>query len=186
MVTVNNVTKNVPLTVTASVSAISDFIFQLDKTSITNSGSDTAVLTVLAVDSTNVGRQCTCCCFAESKCRFCAWRRKHHANRQIYRTILIGGDKAHRTVDATITVNNITKVASVIVKGSQSAITPVPATPLPGQLVVLNISAADVAGSPIESATLALTGMAGASGTFQTDAAGAKQISFLTRRGRHL
>ncbi len=179
-VTVNNVTKNVPLTVTASVSAISDFIFQLDKTSITNSGSDTAVLTVLAVDSTrNVVANAPVAVSLNQNAVFVPGGASTDANGRFTGTILIGGDKADRTVDATITVNNITKVASVIVKGSQLAITPVPATPSPGQLVVLNISAADVAGSPIQSATLALTGTAGASGTFQTDAAGAKQISFL-------
>ena len=88
------------------------------------------------------------------------------------------GDKGNRAINATITVNGIVKVASILVTGSQIVVTPVPATPSPGQSVVLNIATSDSAGAAIQNASVTLGGTAGALAALTTDLAGIKTATF--------
>ncbi len=165
-------------TVTPPIAA--DFIFELDKTTILNTGSDKALLTVTTLDSnrntlpkvpvvvavdgngilTGVSGAST-----DTLGKFSA-------------NIMMGGDKSDRTINASITVNGVTKVASVVVTGSQLSVTPIPAAPTPGQTVTLNLSAADSLGAPIQNVDLTLAGTAGASGTVKTDASGIQVATF--------
>lgn len=166
----------VPL-ITASV--VSDFIFELDKTSILNTGADKSVLSVLVLDKNrNVVAGVPVSVAVDSGGVFAASGLTTDAGGKVAGNITIGGDKGNRTINATITVNSIVKVASILVTGSQIVVTPVPATPSPGQSVVLNIATSDSAGAAIQNASVTLGGTAGASAALTTDLAGIKTATF--------
>ena len=163
-----------------TVPTAADFIFELDKTTILNTSSDKALLTVTVLDSNRnvvVGVPVSIAVdaggvFAGSLGITTDVSGKFSGN------ITIGGDKSNRIINATITVNGVRKVASIVVTGSQIALTPLPATPAPGQLVPLNISTTDSAGSAIQNAALVLSGTSGASGAVTTDVSGNKVFTF--------
>jgi hypothetical protein len=167
---------SVPVT---AASVVADFIFQLDKTSVLNTGSDKSVLTVLVLDKNrNVVSGIPVTVAVDSGGVFAASGSATDATGKVAGDITIGGDKGNRTINATITVNGIVKVASIVVTGSQIVVTPVPATPLPGQPVTLNISTSDSAGAAIQNATVSLGGTSGASGALTTDVSGVKSSTF--------
>ncbi|MEO7401098.1 MAG: hypothetical protein ABIV07_10090, partial [Polaromonas sp.] len=149
-----------------TVPTAADFIFELDKTTILNTGSDKAVLTVTVLDSNRnvvVGVPVSVAVDAGGVFSPISGA-STDATGKFSGNITIGGDKSNRTINAVITVNNKSKVASIVVVGSQISVTPIPATPTPGQMVTLNVSTTDSAGSPIQNAALILSGTSGASG----------------------
>lgn len=186
-VTVNGLVKtlsiavvNVTSTSTGVVTAASDFIFELDKTSIANSGSDVALLTVKVVDQNrNLVGNVPVAVSVDSDAVFAASGSATNSSGQFTGNITIGGNKSNRTINARITVNNIVKVASVVVTGSQISVTPVPATPEPGKTVTLNLAVTDSAGNPVANVPLTLSGSAGAVGVFTTNLFGVKTMSFV-------
>ena len=157
-----------------------DFIFELDKTTISNSGGDSALLTVIALDSKrNVVSGVPVLVSVNAGGVFAASSgTQTNAAGKFSGAVTIGGNKINRIIDATITMSGLSKVASIAVTGSQITVTPLPATPAPGQLVTLNISTADSAGSAIQGAALTLSGSAGAAGSVVTDASGNKIVTF--------
>jgi Bacterial Ig-like domain (group 1) len=164
---------------TTAASVVADFIFELDKTSVLNTGSDKAILSVLVLDKNrNVVSGIPVSVAVDSGGVFAASGLTTDAAGKLTGNITIGGDKGNRTINATITVNGIVKVASIVVTGSQILVTPVPATPSPGQQVTLNISTADSAGAPIQNAAVTLGGTAGAAGALTTDVSGVKAATF--------
>lgn len=165
-----------PVTV---ASVVSDFIFELDKTSVFNAGSDKSVLTVLVLDKNrNVVSGVPVSVAVDSSGVFAASGLTTDPAGKVAGNITIGGDKSNRTINATITVNGIVKVASILVTGSQIVVTPVPATPSPGQQVVLNVSTSDSAGAVVQNAAVTLGGTAGASGALTTGVSGSKTVAF--------
>ena len=167
-----------PVPITAA-SVVSDFIFELDKTSVLNTGSDKSVLTVMVLDKNrNVVSGVPVSVAVDSGGVFAASGLTTDAAGKVAGNITIGGDKGNRTINATITVNGIVKIASILVTGSQIAVTPVPATPSPGQSVVLNLATSDSAGAAIQNASVTLGGTAGASAVLTTDLAGTKTATF--------
>lgn len=161
-------------------SAVADFVFELNKNTILNNGGDSAQLTVIALDAkrnalAGVGVQVA----LSPDGIFQKTSDVTDANGKFSGEIGIGGSKADRVIDATIKVGGVTKVASIVVSGSQLNITPVPATPTPGQTVVLNISALDSANSALVNLPLALTGPAGIPLVGKTDLSGNAIVSFL-------
>jgi hypothetical protein len=175
--TTNTTTTGITTTVAVSVA---DFIFELDKTSIVNTGSDKAVLTVLVVDGNrNVLPNIPVVVSVDAGAVFAAAGAATDASGKFSGSITIGGNKSNRTVNATITINGIVKVASILVTGSQVLVTPVPATPTPGQIVVLNIATLDSAGNPIQSVPVTVTGSAGALTSSATGLSGQLVSSFV-------
>jgi hypothetical protein len=173
-------TSTVTETVTAVVAA--DFIFELDKQTVVNSGNDKAVLTVLAVDSNrNVVANVPVLVSVDAGAVFSSTTAgtTTNAQGQYIGNITIGGNKANRTINATIKIGAIEKVASILVVGSQLSVTPVPATPAPGQQVTLNLSTQDSAGGAIPNIPVFLAGTSGISGTNTTDLAGIKVTTFI-------
>lgn len=160
-------------------SAASDFIFELDKTSIVNSGSDKATLTVTVLDKNrNVVEGVPVAIAVDAGAVFTSTSTSTDASGKLAGVISIGSDKSKRTISASIKVNGITKVASVLVSGSGISVAVVPATPAPGQLVTLNLAATDSAGAPIPGAKLTLSGTGGATGTLTTDLSGNQVATF--------
>ena len=167
-------------TTSSATSTVSDFIFELDKVSIVNTGSDVAVLAVTAVDANrNVVAGAPVSVSVDAGAVFSTSASTTNSSGKFTGNITIGGDKSDRTISATIKVNNITKVASVRVTGSRIAVSTVPATPAPGQLVTLNISTSDSIGNPIQNVSLTLSGTAGATGAITTDVSGNRAATFV-------
>ena len=164
-----------------AVPTAADFIFELDKTTILNTSSDKAVLTVTVLDSNrNVVAGVPVSVAVDAGGVFSPISgASTDASGKFSGNITIGGEKSNRTINAIITVNDKTKEASIVVVGSQISVTPVPATPTPGQKVTLNVSTTDSAGNSIQNAALILSGTSGASGAVTTDASGNKVSTFI-------
>jgi hypothetical protein len=167
--------------VTPASSSVSDFIFQLDKTSINNSGTDKSTLIVTTLDaSKNVVGGASVSVALDTDGVFTPTAGSTtDATGKYSGVVTTGGVKTNRVINATVTVNGKSKVASINVTGSQLTLVAVPATPTPGQLVTVNLSAQDSALNAIQAALLTLAGTAGATGTVTTDSAGNAVISFL-------
>jgi len=163
-----------------TVPVAADFIFELDKTTILNTGNDKSLVSVTALDSNrNIVTGVPISVAVDAGGVFASNSGvSTDATGKFSGNITIGGDKSNRTINATIKVNGVSKVASVVVTGSQIAATPLPATPTPGQLVMLNISTTDNSGSAIQNAALVLSGTSGASGAVTTDVSGNKVFAF--------
>lgn len=167
-------TPSTPSTTSTATVTVADFYFQLDKVSISNSGSDKATLSVTAVDANrNVVASAPVSVAVDSLASFSPTNGSSTNSSGVYTGVIgIGGDKSNRTITATITINKISKTASISVVGGGISITPVPATPAPGGTVTVNISLTDSAGMPIPSASLTLGGTLGAKGVVSTDLSG--------------
>ena len=169
------------VTTTSTAVVAADFIFELDKQEIRSGGNDKAVLTVLAVDSNrNVVSNIPVVVSVDAGAVFSssATGKATNAEGKFTGDITTGGNKNNRTINAKITVSGIEKNASISVVGSQFTLTPVPATPTPGQTVSLVLSSTDSTGASVAAAQALLSGSAGLSGTFTTDSSGQKTVSF--------
>jgi hypothetical protein len=129
------------------VSSIADYIFELDKTSIKNSGTDSVALSVTTLDvARNVVPNVPVSIAVDSGGVFLpATGLVTDALGKFNGKITAGGDKTDRIINATITVNGIKKTVTFGVTGSQISVTPVPAVPQQGETVTLNIRVADAA-----------------------------------------
>lgn len=168
-----------PTTPTVVVPVAADFVFQLDKTTLVNTGGDRALLTVQAVDvSRNVVAGVPVSVVLDSDGVFSPLATLTDATGSFSGNIAIGGNRGNRTINATITVSGIVKVASVAVTGSQISITPSTSTPTPGQRVDIGLASKASDGSAIQNSRLTLSGSAGATGVVVTDASGNGVSSF--------
>lgn len=163
-----------------------DLYFELDKSVISNSGNDAATLRIAVLDSNrnlmvgipvqvslspNGGFQKSGADVTDSNGLFSG-------------EVTIGGNKSNREIAATISVKisgsgTLTKTAYVQVTGSQVVLSPVPATPTPGQLVTLNIATRDVAGAPIPNSVVTISGTALSSFSVTTDSQGNAARTFV-------
>ena len=164
-----------------TVPVAADFVFELSKTTIVNGGTDSALLTVTTLDSDrNIVSGVPVSIKVDGSGIFSPTTsdKTTDSKGQFSGAILAGADKSNRVIKAIITAGNFSKEASIVVTGSQISVTPLPATPSPGELVTLNISTADSASIPIQYAAINLSGNAGATGSFATDVAGKKTLTF--------
>jgi hypothetical protein len=158
-------------TVSAS---ISDYIFELDKSSIKNSGTDSVVLSVTTLDAArNIVSGVPVSVAVDAGGVFLPGSGAvTDASGKFSGKITAGGDKTDRIINATVTVNGIKKTVTFGVTGSQISVTPVPAVPKPGETVTLNIKVADSANIGIANIPVQLSGSAGFTGNPRTDLAG--------------
>jgi hypothetical protein len=160
---------------TTVTAVIADSIFELDKSTIKNSGTDSVALSVttldaarnvvpgvpvnVAVDSGGVFEPAATGSITNSSGKFSG-------------KITAGGDRTDRVINAKVTVNGIQKAVAFGVTGSQISVTPVPAVARPGETVTLNIRVADFANIGIANIPVQLSGSAGFTGTRRTDLGG--------------
>lgn len=158
----------------------SDFSFELSASQLSNSGADSVLLTVTAVNlSRNVVTNVPVSVSVDSGV-FTPASAVTDASGRYSGSITIGGNRDNRTISATITINGIVKTASVQVIGSQLSVTAIPANPTPGGLVTLNITATNASATGIANAPITLSGNAlGTSVTVNTDAAGNAVRTFM-------
>jgi hypothetical protein len=159
---------------TTVATTIADYIFELDKSSIKNSGTDSVVLSVTTLDAArNIVSGVPVSVAVDAGGVFLpASAAVTDASGKFNGRITAGGDKTDRIINATVTVNGIKKTVTFGVTGSQISVTPVPAVPVPGETVTLNIKVADSANIGIPNIPVQLSGSAGFTGSSRTDLAG--------------
>lgn len=157
---------------TDTPAAVSALIFDMGgKNSITNSGSDVATLTVTALDGNrNIMPGVTVTVAASDGVFEPVGGIVTNSSGKVVGRIGIGDNKANRVINATISGGGLTRVASLVVTGSQIRVTALPATPVPNSPVQINIATRDFASGIIPGAVVALSGSFGASGNVITDA----------------
>lgn len=160
-------------TTTTGKPAVATFVFALDKTSITDTGADTALLTITALDATRNVIAGVPIQASVSSGVYAPLANATDASGQVKGNIGIGGDKSNRTIVVTFTDGNgATGTASVVVTGAQITINAVPATLSPSVSSRVDIKAADSLGVGIPNASIVLGGTLGFTQTLTTDAAG--------------
>jgi hypothetical protein len=159
---------------TTVATTIADYIFELDKSSIKNSGTDSVVLSVTTLDAArNIVSGVPVSVAVDAGGVFLPGSGAvTDASGKFNGKITAGGDKTDRIINATVTVNGIKKTVTFGVTGSQISVTPVPAVPKPGETVTLNIKVADSANIGISNIPVQLSGSGGFTGSSRTDLAG--------------
>lgn len=172
----------IPITPTNPSPTASDLIVTLDKVNLTNSGSDSATLTVTAVDSSrNVVASAPVTVAVENNGVFTPDTAGGvtGANGIFSGKIVIGSDKSNRLIPYTVKSGSITKTGHLTVAGIALAATAVPSAPAPGQAVTLTASVKDSAGNAVPGVDVALNGVPGSAAlAARTDNAGQAAFRF--------
>jgi hypothetical protein len=157
---------------TTPVLTAASFVFSLDKSSINNGGTDKAILTVTALDaSRNVVSGVPVSISVDSGI-FSGAASSTSATGEVSGQITIGGDKTNRTITASISAGGQTGTAGVTVTGASLAVSTLPATPAPGQLVTVTAKAVDTNGVAISGASIQFGGTLGVTQSVTTNASG--------------
>jgi hypothetical protein len=141
-------------------------------TSLSNSGSEKVTLTVTALDVNNNPVAGVTVKGSADSGVYTPGSKVTDATGKSTATVEIGADKTNRNITVTVLVNAVTKTLTIPVVGSQITLTPVPATPAPGQAVRVDIRVVDAIGTGIPGVALQLSGSAGFSGTVTSDISG--------------
>jgi hypothetical protein len=172
----------VPQGADPATAKVANFVLLLDRSTLPNSGTTTAKLSVLAVDSNNnVAPGAAVTVSTDANSIFTPGASVTDAQGLYTGQIGVGGDKSDRQVVASVTVNGITKQTSLRVIGSKLLLQAVPPTPAPGQSVAVTMTLQDAVANPIPGATLTLGGTIPAlqNRTVTTDLSGSATVSFV-------
>lgn len=165
-------------TSTPGTATAADLIVTVDKASITDTGAQTATVTVTAVDSSrNVVAGAPVTMVPDRNGVLTAsGTTTATGTGQVTGVLGIGSDKSNRTIDVVVTSGSISKTVQVAVTGAQLQATPSSASPAAAatvQYVLSDASGAPIAGQPI---AVTLNGGTATSGT--TDPNGAYSYSY--------
>jgi protocatechuate 3,4-dioxygenase beta subunit len=150
------------------------FNYTLSKAQLNNSGLDSVELTVTALDANNNPVEGVAVSVSVSSGVYTPKTKTTEPNGQTTGAITIGADKSNRAITVTIVVAGQTSTASIPVIGAAISLSPVPAAPLPGQPMRVDIKVTDFNGTGIAGVTVQLSGTLGLTGsTVATDATGA-------------
>lgn len=144
----------------AATLAVSDFVLILSKNSINNSGTDSAQLTVTALDvNRNVVPGASVVVTTDQSSVFAPGGTSvTDASGKYVGTLTIGSDKTDRDVTLSVAINGIIKRTKVRVTGSRLSIQASPSAPIPSQSVTVAATLIDSAGNPIPEAGVTLSG----------------------------
>ena len=132
----------------------------MDKASISNSGTDKAQLTVIALDSNrNVVSGATVAVTTDQNSVFVpSGGSTTNAQGNYTGNVSIGSDKANRTITIAVTINGIVRRTSVQVIGSKLTVQVQPNTLAPGQAGTVSALLQDSSLNPIGGTTITLGG----------------------------
>ncbi len=153
-------------------STVSSFTVSLSQPELNDSGSDKVTITVQALDANRNPVADATVTGAVDSGVFTPTGTTTGASGNFVGTVTIGADQTNRTITVTIKVDSITQKITIPVTGSVITMTPVPATPAPGDTVQLNLQVVNSAGKGIPGVVVTLGGTAGFTGTPTTDANG--------------
>jgi hypothetical protein len=166
-----------PSPTSPATAAVTSLIYTLSKVQLNNSGADSAVLTITALDANNNPVKDAAVSVSVDSGVYTPASNTTNTAGQASGSITIGGNKANRTITATMTVGGQTATASVVVIGAAMSLSPVPGTPAPGQAVRVDIKLTDSTGAGVGFADVQLSGTLGMTGTVKTDATAAGTYS---------
>jgi hypothetical protein len=147
--------------------------YQLDKSTLTNSGADEATITVTALDNSNNPVAGANLLLTVDSGIYTPIVAITDASGKASGKISTGSNKSNRNIGFTATVGGKSASGVLPVTGSQITVSTVPGAPVPGSKVVLSIKVTDVNNAGISNATVALAGTLGFAGSVKTDIAGA-------------
>lgn len=140
---------------------VADFALYAGKTTLSNSGTDTASITVVAVDAArNVVSGAAVSVVTDQNSVFTPGSASAttDASGSYSGNVSMGSDKSDRTINVTVTINGIVKSTAVQVKGSKLVLQAAPNNPAPGQAVGLSVVLTDGSGNPIANAPVKIGG----------------------------
>lgn len=152
--------------------AVASMDFQLDKSAMSNSGSDDATLTAIALDSANNPVPGVALSVATDSGIYTPLVATTDASGKASGKISTGSNKANRNIGFVLTLGGQSARGVLPVTGSQVTVSTVPAAPAPGDKVSLSVKVTDVNNAGIANAAVALGGTLGFTGSVKTDAAG--------------
>ncbi len=166
-----NTTK--PVTPTAA-----DLIVSVDKSSLVDTGAQTATVTATAVDSSRnvVGGVTVTMVPDKNGIISVSGTTTDTTTGSVTGTLAIGSDKSSRTIDVVITSGGISKSVQVAVTGAQLQATPSSATP--GATATVEYHLTDQAGTPIPNVPIVVSLNGGATAPVNTDSSGAYTYSY--------
>jgi hypothetical protein len=139
----------------AATAKVADFALFSDKSSIANTGAETAKITVQAVDANrSVVAGATVAATADQNSIFTPGSTTTDASGTFSGTLAIGGDKTDRDITVAVTINGVTKRTTVHVGGSKLTVSANPTAPQPGQSVTLTANLKDASGQAIQGQTV--------------------------------
>ncbi len=156
----------------AGGAAAADFIYKLDKTSLSNSGLDEALLTITTLDAKNNPVSAVQVTVSVDSGVYTPITKESDDAGLVTGKISIGNNKSNRTINVDISAGGKSKKLSIPVTGSQIAINVVPAVPEPGTSASLTVKVTDVNGSGIVGAPIKMSGTLGFSQSLITDSGG--------------
>lgn len=165
-------TKTSTAVVSTPTVAVSSFVYQVDKVTLTNSGSDKVVLTITALDTNNNPVTGATTTVAVDTGVYTPLVTVSDSTGILSGNITIGSDKANRTLNAKITIDGKTSALSLAVTGSQLSLTPSPSTTNPAGPVKVDLKVLDVNGTGVPNTSIQLSGSLGFSQTVVTDFSG--------------
>jgi Bacterial Ig-like domain (group 1) len=155
--------------------SVASFVYQLDKNSLSNSGTDKALLTITALDASNNPVSGAAVSVAADTGIYTPTSIVTNASGVTSGSITIGGNKSNRNIKATVTINGKSTVITVPVTGSQIGLTALPAMPMPGGAMAVAVKVTDVNGSGVANTSVTLSGTLGFTQVLTTDANGNAQ-----------
>lgn len=141
-----------------SASTAADFLFSFDKRFISNSGSDSAKLTVTALDANNNVVAGIPIAVKVDNATFSQTAKVTDDKGKYSGVIEIGQDKSNRVVKVTMTMGEVSKQTSITVNGTVITANLIPANPRPGEAVRLELSVKDSLANRIPDASVTLSG----------------------------
>lgn len=160
---------------TGSTVTAASFTYSLSKSQLTNSGSDSVELTMVALDGNNNPVSGAAVSVSVDSGIYTPASNTTDATGKASGAITIGGNKSSRNIVATMRVGGLTSTATIPVVGASSPISLVlvPATPAPSQAVRVDIKLVDSTGAGVSFTDVQLSGTLGMTGKVTTDATGA-------------
>lgn len=155
---------------------VADFALFTDKTTISNTGADSAKLTVVAVDANrNIVASAPVSVTTDSNSFFVPGSTQTDSTGTFIGTVQAGADKTDRDITVAVTVNGIVKRTTVRVSGSKLTLSTDSAAVAPGANIVMKATLKDAAGNPIRGQAIKLGGTIAAASALTsvtTDASG--------------
>ena len=140
-------------------SSVTDFSVFMDRSTLNNAGTETAKLTVIAVDSkNNVVSGATVTVATDGNSIYVPGSTVTDSAGQYTGSIRSGSNKADRQIIATVTVNGIVKQTSLQIVGSQIDLGVSPAVLAPGVSGTVNVRLSDSASQPVANTVVTLAG----------------------------
>jgi hypothetical protein len=157
---------------------VSDLLISLDKTSITNSGSDSVAVTVIAVDgSRNTLSAVPVSISVDNNAVVSGASATTGTDGKVSATVTQGADRTNRTVTVSASSGSIVRTAAFSVTGAQLAATLAKPVVNPGEASTISFRLTDVNGGAIGGQAVTIS-LAGSSTTATMDALGVYSYSF--------